>query len=100
MTARPNPALRFEREGPLLVVGHIWWNSDWGWKRYLVRRRKFSDSSEVQETTYVDAGRLFCMHCLSNDVATYLRVGLPAVHKCHGCEISWTLVDEPKSLSG
>lgn len=102
MAQRPNPALRFAREGPLRVVGHIWWNDGGVWRRYLVRRHAWSDNTVVQELHLVDSSRRFCPACLAQDVVEHRATGQVPWFECRaqGCGVRWWEVDEPEGLAG
>lgn len=107
---RPNLKLRFEREGPLRVVGLIWTNDGLAWRRHLVRRHEAGDAPVISELVYVDPTRVFCPKCLDSHVqetkglfASGGATGEATIQSwfdCLACGLHWWWVEEPRTLQG
>jgi hypothetical protein len=106
---RPNPALKFEREGPLRTIGHMWTQELLGnWRRHVIRRHEYSRELHFSELTFVDQQRLYCLRCLSQDVVETKALfpgGTPAVKvswqcRAFDCGMRWEEVPEPLTLGG
>lgn len=101
---RPNPGLRFEREGPLVTVGHLWTHEAHGiWRRHVIRRHEQSRELFFSELTFVDAQKAFCPRCLSQDVAETKAIypgGTPAMRLSWHCQcgMRWWEIPEPNTL--
>jgi hypothetical protein len=86
----PTSKFDFDRDGPLKVVGHIWWNKDGRWRRFVVRRPVLSPKATIHETYLVVDPKEFCPACLSQNV----RRAPPNKWECLTCHIRWWWLKE------
>lgn len=102
---RPNPGIRFEREGPLKAVGLLWTQEpNGGWRRHVIRRHEQARELIFSELFHVRDKSEFCLKCLAREVRVTLPkpedVGAKPWFDCEVCGLHWWYVPEPGKLEG